>query len=752
MRLTPSWTASAAAFLACWSPAPIAPAAPLVKEVGRTGGGKVTFGLHSDPGSYHVLRRSTSLADRAGRPVAIVAGEETAASITDSGRPVGQGFYRIETHLNSDPGDLDGDGLDDFFELSRPIIYNALNPAPPISRIHGAVHLPNRPYFERLSNRDDRPGAQSVREIKFLVYDVHTDSPDLYFADSNRYPYHFYFTRDAVGRYTNNSAFNNDTYFDNTRRKNLAGSLIAHDHYVDAKGRRGLYTVEFWPTDPVAFRFVEKAYEMIAAAMPFVDGNIAYHPASETQRRWHRTERALYENSHVNVISTEELFANVVYTGLNEAEAYGRLRLVTGTETLSVRDVVIFRTIPNDLTHVSGIITEIPQTPLSHINLKAKQNNTPNAYIRDAATHPEIVPLLGQNVYFRVHADGFEIRAASQEEVDAWFDRIRPTETQFPVRNLAVTSIQPLSRITFADADAYGSKAANLAELRRILPRYTPDGYAIPFFFYDEFMKHNGFYDEARAMIADPVFQSDAAVREARLKDFRKHLKDDGVLPPWMLDALETMHQSFPPGTTPRARSSTNNEDLEGFNGAGLYSSYTHHLHEGHFQKSAKQVWASLWTYRAYEEREFWRIDHFTAAMGILVHPNYDDEQANGVGVTKNIFDPRWDGHYVNVQVGEDLVTNPEAGSIPEEFLMASLATPLYEIQYIRFSNQVPAGETILSRAQALLLKDQMEILHSHFRVKYGVPSGDNNWAMEIEFKITAEGHLAIKQARPWIN
>ena len=108
------------------------------------------------------------------------------------------------------------------------------------------------------------------------------------------------------------------------------------------------------------------------------------------------------------------------------------------------------------------------------------------------------------------------------------------------------------------------------------------------------------------------------------------------------------------------------NEDLEGFNGAGLYSSYTHGLDEGPLEKSVKQVWASLWNYRAFEEREFWRIDHFSAAMGVLVHPNYTDEQANGVGVTTNIFDPAWDGHYVNVQVGENLVTNPEAGTTPE--------------------------------------------------------------------------------------
>ena len=57
-------------------------------------------------------------------------------------------------------------------------------------------------------------------------------------------------------------------------------------------------------------------------------------------------------------------------------------------------------------------------------------------------------------------------------------------------------------------------------------------------------------------------------------------------------------------------------------------------------------------------------------AMGILVHPNYTDELVNGVAVS---FDPLYgkaDHHYVNSQVGEDLVTNPDAHSLPEELLL----------------------------------------------------------------------------------
>jgi len=212
------------------------------------------------------------------------------------------------------------------------------------------------------------------------------------------------------------------------------------------------------------------------------------------------------------------------------------------------------------------------------------------------------------------------------------------------------------------------------------------------------------------------------------------------------------MYDSFPANTTLRCRSSTNNEDLPGFNGAGLYESYTHHLDEGHIMKSVKQVWAGLWTYRAWEEREFYRIDHLAVYMGVLIHPNFADEQANGVGVTRNIYDPNWTGYYINAQLGEDLVTNPEAASVPDELLVSRIGPQFqYEIQYVRFSNQVPAGTHVLSNAQIYQLASMMQTIQNHFIGVYNPPI-PAQFAMEIEFKVTVDGNIAIKQARPWVD
>jgi hypothetical protein len=616
----------------------------------------------------------------------------------------------------------------------------------------GTRRIEDRASFDAFADRNNFPGAMQVPEVKFTIVGVDTSSPQLYFQNTTNHPYHYDFVVDCLGWTIDLETFNRATYFSH-RRKNLAGSIIAHDHYEPNEAIQGIYTMEFWPTDPVTFPFVQLAYDLILDNMPFVGGKLFYHAPGQTQQALYESERDLYEASSVAVIRTEDLFRDIRYSALTTGQTYGRLRIVQGPETVSARDIVVYRTLPNTLTHVAGIVTEVPQTPLSHVNLKAKQNHTPNAYIRDAATHPDIVALAGRYVHFVVRPEGYTLKEASLDDVNAFFESVRPKETQVPPRDLDVTAIAPLAEIGFEDANSVGAKAANVAELSKFLPRgMVPDGSAVPFSFYDEFMKHNGFYDTAVAMMADPAFQSDAQARLNALSTFRRVLRD-GALPGWMLEALNAMHESFAPGTSLRCRSSTNNEDLPHFNGAGLYDSYTHHPEEGHIAKTMRQVWASLWTYRAFEERDFYRVDHLQTAMGVLVHPNYENEQANGVGVTRNIYDVNWPGFYVNVQVGEDLVTNPPENAIPDEFLVADLlGVERYEIQYIRHSNLVADGGPILTKAQIFELADVMGWIQGYFRYRYGARGQDPDFAMDIEFKITADGYLNIKQARPWIE
>jgi hypothetical protein len=56
---------------------------------------------------------------------------------------------------------------------------------------------------------------------------------------------------------------------------------------------------------------------------------------------------------------------------------------MTLNETPGSRDIVLYDALPNSLPRVGGIITSVIQTPLSHDNLSAIQDDFPNAYIKD---------------------------------------------------------------------------------------------------------------------------------------------------------------------------------------------------------------------------------------------------------------------------------------------------------------------------------------------------------------------------------
>ncbi len=715
--------------------------------------GRVKITVPGDTGYYYLLLRGTR-PDNCTFPADIRLGGDGATVLYDNLPARAGAFFAVKRVPVSTPLDTDGDGVDDVTELRNPIA-NPLNPARAVLEKQGAVIAPTRAVFDAVSHRDNFPGAPNVREVKFLIMEADTDKPKLYFLNANNFVYHYYFARDVLGYTGSLTAFNNSTYFTNTGRKQIAGSLVVHESWQSpAGGPPGIVTMEFWPSDPVSYPFVQKAYDLVSRALPFLETRLAYHAASETQRTLYRTERASFEaalRDRIHVITTEELFGQTNYTLLNPGVGFGRLLLYDGSAPLTVRDVVIFRTLPNEITRTAGIITETGQTPLSHINLKAKQDKTPNAYIKSASTDARIAPLLGKNVRYEPGADGFTIREATQQEVEEHLESLRPDHPQIPVRDLTKKTIQPLSALAFASASSVGAKAANVAELRKFLPAsMVPNGHGIPFYFYDEFMKANGFYGEVAILLADPDFLTNAAYRERLLEALRKRIKA-APLPSWMMEALTTLQSSYPAGTPIRCRSSTNNEDLEGFSGAGLYDSYTHHPDEGHLSKTVKQVWASLWNSRAFDEREFYRVDHYAAAMGVLVHPNSEGELANGVGVTKNIIDPNWTGYYINAQLGENLVTNPGANDIPEEFLIAQLeGSTRYTIQHVTFSNLVPEGQTVITAAQAEQLADRMNAIHYHFLPLYN--GNYSTFAMEIEWKITSTGALYIKQARPWVE
>ena len=95
-------------------------------------------------------------------------------------------------------------------------------------------------------------------------------------------------------------------------------------------------------------------------------------------------------------------FPGVTFLALNEAEGYGLLTLGDPDVRPNSRDIVLYETLPNEIPRVAGIITSVPQTPLSHVNLRAVQDGVPNAFIKDALDDDDISDLIGGYVYYSV--------------------------------------------------------------------------------------------------------------------------------------------------------------------------------------------------------------------------------------------------------------------------------------------------------------------------------------------------------------
>ena len=679
-------------------------------------------------------------------PVSVTLGQDGTTTLSEQLSPLPPGRYRVDEFLVAEPGDLDGDCIDDITELSDLGTMNPLSPARAVRLADGAVAIPDREKFEALSYKGNDIQFDrhliDLEFVKFYLVGMDTDRPVVYFMNTETHRSHLYFAN-AIGLYSH-------PLWNWPRQGIMKGEIVYHPNVVAPDGSLGVYRFEFQPQDNYSFEAVAYAYEVLAASMPLLERNFAYYPMPARALPLYHEERALYDESRVEVLLEEDIFPDVDFIALNRAEGYGFLRVMSLEERPDPRDVVIYETLPNELSRVAGIITTVPQTPLSHVNLRAVQDGVPNAFIRDALDDDDIDDLIDSFVHYTVGADGWTLRTATPAEVDAHYAASRPAQAQVPQRNLAVTQITALGDIGFGDWTAFGVKAANVAVLGTLgFPAGTvPVGFAVPFYFYDEFMKHNGFYDDIADMLADPAFQTDFETQEDELKALRKTIKK-GETPQWIIEALQAMHATYPAGQSLRYRSSTNNEDLPGFSGAGLYDSKTQdpdETAEDGIDKSIKGVWASLWNFRAFTEREFHRVDHLAAAMGVLVHPNFSDELANGVAVSFDPFSGRDGSYYVNTQLGEDLVTNPEAHSVPEEVLLHPDGT--YTV--LSRSNQIPAGELLMSDAQLGQLRRHLATIHDRFEELYGIASGEQ-FAMEIEFKITSDNVLSIKQARPWV-
>ncbi|HEY0712026.1 MAG TPA: PEP/pyruvate-binding domain-containing protein, partial [Polyangia bacterium] len=256
-----------------------------------------------------------------------------------------------------------------------------------------------------------------------------------------------------------------------------------------------------------------------------------------------------------------------------------------------------------------------------------------------------------------------------------------------------------------------------------------------------------------------------------------------------------------------RFRSSTNAEDLEVFSGAGLYESRSGCLADdldgdaqgpsrcldpdlkAHYEvelakwtarraasptltwiddiladlqseltdekpatAAIKKVWASLWNDRAYDERDYYGLDHTRVKMAIAVLHSEKREQLESVAFTNVRFGDTPPFYVLVSQAGETGVVRPVDPSARAETRLFYRGDndQVRDDVLLSSSSLLPGGASLWTPERLGELGQLLFKVQDHFQAN--VYPHRSPLALDIELKITQDGRLLIKQARPYLS
>jgi len=618
-------------------------------------------------------------------------------------------------------------------------------------RLAFAHEVRDEDTLHHLAARPENQVVARTEVVKFLI-DL-ADERRLWFIDTERWDIHYRFAHDQLsteahpiqGGYEGHRRFN-EVQYRTADRRFICGSIV---HYLDADQ----WTIEMVAGDNLEGERVLRAFQQVQAATYFGE-HLRYRPISALHE-----QQIASVSGRLPTIGAREVFGGIHYQPLTHGAAYGTLRFVRGPlDAASVRpdQIIVLEELPDEIPVSSGVISQQMQAPLGHLAILCATRGTPNAGLRDALSDPRLTALEGQLVRLEIGSQDLDIRGATLEEAQASWASRRPESPLTPSIDRSDSGLPELCSLDYANSNTVGAKAAQLGEACQIGGVIvTPGGFAIPFFHYLRHLERTGLATGIPQMLADDAFRSDARVREQRLGELRVAIERSSV-DPTLLRALRRRINAFPGEPRVILRSSTNAEDLPGFTGAGLYRSIViaGDADDAELSDALRQVWASVWLQGAYEEREWFRIDHRQVAMGVLVQPFVDGAAANGVAITANPYYAGRPGYFVNAQALGGSVTGAAGDEIPEQHLIYTYQG--IEAELVSRSSRND-GAPLLRDEEILELAEVLRVLHEHFAPRWGdrvgrLPEGSTaEVAAEVEFLIAGpDRDVVVLQARPF--
>lgn len=576
--------------------------------------------------------------------------------------------------------------------------------------------------------------------IKFLV--DRTENTIAY-LDTKTYPFHYDYLKTVMPNLSP-EMFNEMTYFSSNRRF-IAGTIGYHANLK-------LFTFQYWEGDNVTVDVVKFNLAKIRAS--FFARELCFKPNSAIH------EELAKKLEGIKVVTNDDLYANIPFKVYNSGAAVGRLRVLAAGENpedayFDKNEIVLLDVIPSDITPVAGIVATKFSTPLSHVNLRAYAWKIPNMVLKDALK--ELSSLVGQVVYFKCSPKGYEVRKATEKEIRDYEQAHRPPP---PIKLEADTrykEIPAFGVLGKKDADRVGTKSANISEMVKKGGLNVPPGFAVPFHWYQEFLKHNKLGPKIKAMLTEKKFLEEPAYRRAQLAAIKTLIRKAEHSPAFQKAFLDKIHAGYD-GRGLFVRSSTNSEDLPGFNGAGLYDSVPNVKGDDKLLDAVKVVWSSIFNWKAYQERAHYGIDHLTVQPAVAVLASVD-AQAAGVAITTDIYDANFpDSFTINAKKGLG-ISVVDGKSIPEQVIY----DPYYDsIKVISRSEDkvelvigpdggiiekpVEGGKPVLSADDVRMLAQALQRVREIFSLE---------GPQDIEWVISGEGaerRAWVVQSRPYLG
>jgi hypothetical protein len=427
------------------------------------------------------------------------------------------------------------------------------------------------------------------------------------------------------------------------------------------------WTFSFWEGDKIRADDVMRVHKRFNET--FFQKDMPFRPDSPMQMK----VAAEVAKRGLKTITNDEIYKTADYQAFNKGKAVGKLKIVpVGTAFESVNfdrhDIVLLQESYPDISPVAGIIATQFSTPLSHVNLRAGAWGIPNA--GDKKAREKYGKFDGKTVYYEVSDTKDTMREATPAEIKELEKSIyEQKHVELPKADIETKRFAMLTRMRAKDVVRYGTKASNLGEIvtANLDGVNVPPGFGVPFYYYHQHIVKNGLDKKIDAMLDDPKFKTDPEWKKTALENMRKEIMEAPVDP----DTLDMIYKRIRiklGGKGVFVRSSSNSEDLPGFNGAGLYDTVGNVRGKKQLADALRQVWASIWTLRAVDERTAFGIDHRQVYMGILVQVGVSATAA-GVLVTKNLWDPS-DDHSFTINskwgLGERVVSGVK---VPEQIV-----------------------------------------------------------------------------------